>query len=298
MYRFRIFVFQLAVLQLLCLNIWGQINYALIEKDSLLLSNDGDKGKPFSKDNLSYYLPGFEVDTNGDYFFLSGDKKTVLIMYNDSNELKRYSFSEFRPSRLYLFGDSIIVFDRQYDSNSLFIIDKKNGSIINKKKDVIKTRVNSYSFYLDRIILEIFDNKVSSIAKPEFRYLEVDFNGNIMGEIPHDYGMLLSKMTPPFHMSESWDSPRFLGFWREKMVFKIFDIETYNTVFLLYDPNSKESIFRQISQNHLFQFGQLFYDPWDELVKLRNETIYMVGHDTSNLIIVKISMSDLFDSID
>ncbi len=263
-----------------------------IKKDSISF-----KDVPINKNNDQYYLEGFEVDSNGVYYFLTGSSNNAILTKHDGNKvLLKKRYTEFHPSRMYLVNDSIILFDYYYQENNLFILNKINGEVLYSKNKILTNRVNAFAYINNKIILEVFNDQPNIDMRTKTGYLEMDFSGNIMGAAAHDYGLLGGLKDLPFEIkNREWNTTWFIGEWQNRLLFYYVDFETSNNVFVLYDPNTKLKKTNILAESY---FEKNFYDPWLELIKLRTEILYVVGHDEKNVIVQQIRMGDMFPSVE
>jgi hypothetical protein len=266
----------------------------LNDKISIPIAKNGE-GIPVIINEYGYQLYGFDADSSNIFYFLTGtkDEPTTLLKYNQDKEILRKEF-DFNPSRLYVKNDSIIIFDNCNKANNLFILNTFNGTLLDRKTKVLANQVNSHAFTDSIIVLQVFDDQAFVNIHTETGYIAMNFNGEVVKLLNHDYGLLGGMQNPPFEVSPEWDNPWYLGEWKNYKLFYIFDVETFGTVFLLYHPELKNTYKYHFPQGY---FGKQFYDPWLELIKLRNEILFIIGHDEMNVIIHQIKMDDLFPAL-
>lgn len=266
-----------------------------VNKDTIPISK-GSNGIPIYMEEDTYYLEGFEVDLNGDYYFMTGTpENAILVKFNSKNELFRKQYKEFHPSRIHITNDSIILFDYYFERNNLFILNKENGEIKYHRNNILTNRVNSFAYLDDRIILEIFNDQPVIDINTELGYIEMNFSGNIIGSSDHEYGLLGGMSNMPFKINNpELNIPWSLGIWKDCLLFFYIDFVTFDYVFVLYNPNLQSTYSYTLSENF---FDKQFYDPWHELLKLRNGIIYAVGHRNNNIIISKLKMDEMFPKV-
>lgn len=268
-----------------------------VEKDTIPFAKKNNSGVPLYKgDKYDYLLHGFDVDSKGNYYFLSGSAEyAILSVYEGEKKISSKHYTEFHPSRIYITHDSLIVFDYYSQKNNLFILNKEEGEIIYTKKKILTNRVNAFAFLDDKIILEVFNDQPNIDMNTEIGFVEMNFAGKITASLDHGYGLLGGMKNPPFDVENpEWNSPWLLGKWRDYILFFYIDFETDNRVFILYAPETKSKFSFNVSKD---VFEKEFYDPWHELMELENGIIYVVGYEDQNIIITKLSLDEMFPKL-
>lgn len=107
---------------------------------------DKQRGIPFIKGQLGEYIvKGFDIDSDGNYYFLGGEKATLACFSKYGKSIYRKSFFNLTPSQTYILGEKLYLFeigDRL--SCSLVEINRINGLLIQQNSKTIKSVLKSY----------------------------------------------------------------------------------------------------------------------------------------------------------
>lgn len=89
-------------------------------------------GVPFSRDHQGQYsIQGFEIDINGNVYFLGGKNVTLACFTKDGKSIFRKAYPHLVAGEMTIVGGSLFVFETGTESlNTIVEIDKTNGSII------------------------------------------------------------------------------------------------------------------------------------------------------------------------
>lgn len=245
---------------------------------------DNIKGVPFTIVMNDYNIEGFDVDENGDFFFLGGDN-TVLVSYSMSGEeLCRVNLKKFKQGPIHIVKNSLYVFDNKYDSNSLFELDKRDGKIVTEHLGLIDNRVNSVYFSDTSFFLEIFNYQNTIDLDTKVHFLEFDFESNFKSESTDRYGL------PEFFKS-IYANEYFIGKWENGYVFWDYDIDNEQYMYLMRDQFGKT-----ISKNNLDEnnFGKSFYGAPLEHFRIRGNYLYQLNRAGDNACITVIDLNELF----
>lgn len=154
----------------------------------IALRLDLNGGVPYSHDDNEYYLEGFEVDGEETLYFLGGDD-AVISCFKGEKLLYSKKYSEFLPNHLYLYGDTLYVFDYKFGKNNLFVLNKLDGTIIDVFLSITANKVNNYNFEDDGLILRVFNREEKTTMKTELAYVRYNLQGLLMEPIDNIYNI-------------------------------------------------------------------------------------------------------------
>jgi hypothetical protein len=244
-------------------------------------------GVPFYKDEMAFYVEGFEVDKEGGFYFCGGDT-TTIVCYS-KNVLKfRKTYTEFVNNQLYILNDKLYLFDNMSDRNNLFVLDKTSGKILTVYSHIINNKVNSYLFMDSSLVLMVFDNKKKIDMGTEVGYVEYTLSGKLIKEVGNSCN--LPKVIFPKEVELK--GTQYLGKWNNGFVFWDWDIDKDLYMFILRNNKGELVATENIDEK---VFGKSFYGNPVEHKKLRNGSIFILGHDEKDAIITELPLKELFN---
>ena len=245
---------------------------------------NNDNGVPFYKDELAYYIDGFDIDKNGNFYFLAGEN-AILACFTGENLKFRKTFTEFESNQIYLLDDKIYLFDDMFNKNNLFCLDRNNGNIISRNQNILKNSVNSFLFRDTSLIMEIFNNQKSIDMSTELGIVLFSLTGKFIKQVNNVYN-LPSNLNP-----KSYDV-QYLGQWNDDYVYWDYDLDNRLYKFILRNKKGEIIATQNIDKK---VFGKSFYGNPIEHKKLRNGSIYILGHDEKEVIITELPLKELFN---
>ena len=108
---------------------------------------DIKNGVPFSKDiqGGGYYTEGFDIDSNGNYYFLGGRNATLACFSKYGAPIFRKTYLNLAPAQICIVGGKLFFFEiGQKGLNTLVEIDKSNGLFIDKYSKTIATALKEF----------------------------------------------------------------------------------------------------------------------------------------------------------
>lgn len=249
---------------------------------------DNVKGVPFStpEGGLDYGVSCFEVDEQGNVYFLGGQKHTTLAAFKGSTQLFRKEITgEFGDNNLYLYKDKLYVLDRKYNVstrsfvNSLYAFNRINGEI--DKKQILQVKKISDCQFIDTsLIIETVSDKNGT---PLTAHQQFTLSGkfvrnvgniyNLPARVLKEYGQLLGKVGANYlFCNRDFDTKRF--------EFKLL---------------TREGVIIREKALLAKQFGEAFYEDPDDNRKLRNNSVFILGRSGKNALITEIPLSDLLN---
>ena len=94
-------------------------------------------GVPFFKDKIvDYCIEGFEVDEQGNFYFLAGEK-TTLAVFSGAKLTYCNNYKEFKPNQIYILKNRLYILDDNSENN-LYVLDTSNGFIVKEYNNIIK----------------------------------------------------------------------------------------------------------------------------------------------------------------
>jgi hypothetical protein len=179
-----------------------------IEKRQIAIVLNNIKGVPFSKDNdmSDYAINGFEIDSDGKFYFAGGKTKATLAFFKDSRQLFRKVYSEFPPSQLYIWQNRLYVFDA-FKSN-LWVLNPNTGAILNKYEKITTKRFDDYLFADSSLIIQTpYGDKT--------KFERFNLKGQYTGEAPGESNIAPFTTKGANGPSEA----EFLGKWNDDLIF-------------------------------------------------------------------------------
>lgn len=245
---------------------------------------DNEKGVPYKKviKNRIYCIEGFDVDEYGNLYFLGGGENATLACFSDTILKFKRRYKDFYSSAIYISDDKLYLFDltnnsTSFPSNSLYVLNKDSGKIINKYLHLVDNKVNSCYFRDTSLILEIVDNSGMSLFYTLFN-LE---------------GRYIKQVNNIFNLPEGFNfKATFIGEWNNNYLYSYHDVDKNEYIFLLSNKQGKLLATMKIDDKlfgDFFVMGAMKYDI------LRNGNIYVLGIDKTNILITILPIKDLFN---
>lgn len=248
-----------------------------------------DNGVPLYKQDIGYFVGGFDIDERGYYYFLGGDNP-ILACFKGNELVYRKRYDEFKANQIYILNDKLYIFDYKYGKNSLFVLDKADGSIIGSYKNIIKNRVNSFLFMDTSLIMEVFDNKKKIDMSTQMGFAMFDLTGKFIKQVSNRYN--LSKVVYPNEFEVN--ATQFLGAWNNNFVYWDYDIDNKLYMFTLRNKEGKLIGTTNIDKKF---FGKPFYGNPVEHKRLKNDNIYILSRDGNDAVITVLPLNVLFSLI-
>jgi hypothetical protein len=234
-------------------------------------------------------VEGFEIDKNGNFYFLGGDS-TILACFSDRTQKYRRQFNEFHASSLYITEGKLYLFDRAYNknhtnvSNSIFVIELSTGHIFDKHQNIIRNVINSCEFKDTSLILEVFDKQKKIDMSTELGFALYSLSGKFIKQVNNRYNL-------PDSLKPNKLFPFFLGTWNNYLVYQKYDYNTRQFDFFLRNNEGKLISTVKIDENLV---GKEFYLGYAEHKKIRNDNLYILGYKGKDAIITILPLKDLF----
>ena len=245
---------------------------------------NNDNGVPFYKDELAYYIDGFDIDKNGNFYFLAGEN-AILACFTGENLKFRKTFTEFESNQIYLLDDKIYLFDDMFNKNNLFCLDRNNGNIISRNQNILKNSVNSFLFRDTSLIMKIFNNQKTIDMSTELGIVLFSLTGKFIKQVNNVYNL-------PSNLNPKCCNVQFLGQWNDDYVYWDYDLDNRLCKFILRNKKGEIIVTKNIDEK---VFGVPFYGNPIEHRKLRNGSIYILGRDKKEVIITELPLKELFN---
>jgi len=254
-------------------------------------------GIPYSKDHEDgdYYVEGFDVDSNENFYFLGGNKATLACFSNEGKSLYRRSFSNLVPGQMNIWEKKIYFFEIGVNNlNTLVEIDKSNGMVIQQYPKTITKVLKSYGY--KQIYAYQFDEFLDSILHITY----IDSGGientkticfNLRAELIPDCGQHVAN-GPPIASEGRFEH---LGKWGNKYVLGRFDDDDNNK----YDLSLRDSANNEIAKSFVDRryLGKPMCGTYcmpQEHRKVRNDKLYMLNRDKNMAVITEIDLATIF----
>ena len=244
-----------------------------------------DKGIPFFKDQMDYYVDGFDIDKDGKFYILGGLPATLVCFNNNILQFHK-KYTEFHSGQLYIYNDKLYLFDAKYRKSNIFVLNKTDGTIEKECKNISNNGINSFLFRDSSLIVEVFDDNINLNKQLPLSYMVFDLNGKYLKHTNNIYNV-------PAIVNPSKKSMQYLGLWMNNFIYWDYDVDRKQYIFILKNEYGKIISSKSIDEK---VFGKSFYGNPIEHKKIRNGNIYILTHDYKNAIITEISINDLFSA--
>lgn len=290
-----VFVFGfLAVLILPLIWSYSQIRpNQIISYKQIRIPLDKLKGVPFKIDDRGeYYIEGFDIDSNENFYFL-GDKKATLACFSKNGKsIYRKSFLNFSPGEIHILGEKLYFFEIGNSlSNTLVEINKTSGLLIKTYPKSITNVLKSYGYtsidyykFIDSILkITYIDNEGIEKTKT----ICFNFTGELMANC--------QRHTSNSVAIENENSYERLGQLGSNYVLGKFDDDSKKYELSLRDRSNAVISNSFIELKYLGKpfCGDLLCMP-PEHRKLRNNKFYMLNRDKNMAVITEIDLVDIF----
>lgn len=247
---------------------------------------DMNKGVPVTIDNIDFYIDGFEIDEEGNFYFLDGEPAT-LVCFSETTQIYRKEYKEFKSSTIYILHNKLYIFDYKYEKNNLFVLNKTDGAVESSYNKIIKNRVNSFLFRDTCLVMEVFDNKKNIDMTTKMGFVIFDLKGKYIKQANNRYNIPNALYPQEFENNTT----EFMGLWGSSFLYWDYNVDTRQYIFTVRDKAGKILSSKNIDEK---VFGESFYGNPSEHRRLRNGNVYVLGHDNRNAIITILSLTDLF----
>ena len=245
---------------------------------------DNEKGVPFYKDKIDYYVDGFDVDEKGNFYF-SGGNNSIIVCFTEDKLNYTKKFTEFKSNQIYIHNNYLYLFDNKYNKRNLFVLNKNNGTIIKKITKITKDVINSYIFNDSSLIIETFTETNSININENLKYYLYSLEGSYVKQVYNKYA--LPVILNPKNISEE-----FLGCWNENYVYCEYDLDKKLYKFILKNKLGKILANQNIEEKY---FGKRFCENPQEHRKLKNGIIYFIGRDKTVVVVTLLPLNILFN---
>lgn len=259
-----------------CINNTGRAQ-PLFEQVKIPLNNSS--GVPFYYQNNIYYLEGFEVDEKENLYFLGGEKPKLRVFSNSKLQFSK-DYTEFHVNFIKLINNKLYIFD--IEKKTLFTLNKLNGDILKLQHFNITRNINSYSFLDSTIVFEYIQRSKGPI---EFiRVFEQYSIGGKLIQTLHNHQNLSDNL----YNEDSDDC--LLGVYNDFFVFWSYNYETFEDIILVKNKTG-DTIKEMPLKKDIIGFP--FYGNPPELKLMRNNKIYILGHNNNEAIVTIFKLKDI-----
>ena len=244
----------------------------------------------YTKEYKDYFIEGFDIDSVGSYYFLCGQKATLVKIGRDKSPLFRKTYDQFSPNSMTVQKGKIFIFDNTYNHNTLTVLNSQNGDIIKQYPKLLLNVVNSCFYDDSAIILEVFNAEKPITMNTNVAYLKYRMNGEFIEEVKDKYGVPLSIFSEQAVNMVGY----IVGQVNDTLVFKKSDDEIGNCTFWIGDTSGK--IFQKAVITGKI-FGTFLPEGEQEHFKVRNRNIYVLSRKEKNVCITIIPIDQLFSNL-
>lgn len=258
-------------------------------KKQTLIPLSNINGVPFYKDPElnDIGIDGFEIDTNGYFYFFGGNTVPCLAVFNGNKQLFRKTYRELiSGSELHFYKNSFYGFAFDKGGKSVFInINPANGSLSTVANPLVSTKFISDTFIDSCIVLQ-----VPSRALDSSYYELYSISGRYLQRVKNQYNLNAGIMPEK--------DAELLGMWNGNYVFWNLDFSQGDSQiqkFWLINKAGK-ILAKKSFPNRGNIFGGIYAENPSEHRKVRNGNLYILGRSrTSNdALITKVPLQTFF----
>jgi len=225
-----------------------------------------------------FFIDGFEIDNNGNFYFLGGDKSISLAVFSGSQLIYRARYKNISTGvgQLYFSRNVLYTFNR-LSPNKLFLINPINGVIIKAYENKVSEKINSYTFTGNNLIIQsLSDSKIiyNQYTLTVKRIRQAVNKYNLLFNIPNDV--------------------QFLGNWKDKFVFYMISGRNFEKQRFYVTDKSGKILAQRILANDNLIFGDGYAENPPEDRKVRNGNLYVLGRKSNFALITEIPLQNFF----
>jgi hypothetical protein len=123
----------------------------------------------------------------------------------------------------------------------------------------------------------------------------IDYSGNYLGQENRTLGLLDGIKDHSLNIEDAEWHPLWLIGENEGYQLYYYVNDNFDFVFILQNEKSKQYCKYHLPSSNI---SNIFYDPWNELIKLRNGILFIVTYHDKNVIINQIRVKDMFQKLE
>ncbi|BAU55987.1 hypothetical protein [Mucilaginibacter gotjawali] len=252
-------------------------------KKQTLIPLSNVNGVPFYKeqDMNDWVIDGFEIDNDGTFYFLGGDKVDCLAVFSGTKQIVRKTYKEWPGRQLYFYKNNLYTFGGEKKNQNLIkVLNPSTGLIIKTYCNIPDKHIDQY-FFTDSSII------IGAMGDTAMWYERYSLSGKFIGKSPNEYGV------PSFIIPENgkFSSCEFLGKWNDNYVF--WGNSDLNAPHQLYLVDNKGKILaKRIIPKGLT--GKGYFEESDEDRKVRNGSFFVLGRKGNDALITEIPLASFF----
>ena len=164
-----------------------------INKVTISLDNFDINGLKYHSTNLGVFIDGFDIDQEGNYYFLTRTKDGNSYLSKFSNSLNPTKIWEQKLEnggygKINHESDSILILLDE-KSNSLVWIRDTDGTVLKKFNNFITNKIVDCNFLENTISCELYNIPDQESTRLESGYALFDFYGNLIGSAKNLYDL-------------------------------------------------------------------------------------------------------------
>lgn len=255
-------------------------------KKQTLIPLNNVNGVPFYRDQElnDIGINGFEIDTNGYFYFFGGNTIPCFAVFNGNKQLFRKTYKELNSgSELHFYKNSFYSFAFDRSGKFIFIkINMANGSLNTVDNPLISKKFIANTFIDSCIVLQVPGRVIDS------NYYELySISGLYLKKVKNEYN--LNAGIVPERNAE------LLGTWNGNYVFYDLDDDSKHQKFWLVNKGGKILAIKSIINNDNL-FGRGYAEEPIEHRKVRNGNLYVLGRSRTgnNALITEVPLQTFF----
>lgn len=238
------------------------------------------KGIPYTFADRAYYVGGFDVDDSGNYYFLNGDNVvSTLVKFNGDKLIYRKKSKDYTGIQFYISGNNLFVLN--YLSHSLYAVDK-DGNLLKAYSHFTNKPINTSRFLDTMLVLDVLNSNMT------LNYYAYSLSGKFYKNTQNPFDL----PNNIYAKNRSVTDAVYIGKWNDKYVF--WDVDSRRQG---YEKYWLVNVNGDVLKTRYYQskvFGETFEIP-ENYEKIKNNTIYVFGHNGTDGIITELSLSDMFN---
>jgi hypothetical protein len=241
---------------------------------------DNLKGIPYTFSEMNYYVDGFDVDGEGNYYFLNNENGFgTLAKFSGAHQEYRKKSKAYIGNQFYISGDNVLFLN--YFSKGLAIFNL-NGTFVKNISHFTKQNINSSRFQDSLLILDVMNEKAT------LNYYLYSQSGEFIRKVNNAFALPANVIIK----DQAITGVIYLGKWDNEYVFWYID-DKRNGYEKFWIANNTGKIIKTVYYK-TNMLGSTFENPGD-YTKIKNNSIYILRHNAETGIITELSLKDMFN---
>jgi hypothetical protein len=267
---------------LICINALFCFSQTFPKKQTLIpLSNVN--GVPFYKDPElnDLGIDGFEIDSNGNFYFLGGDKITCLAVFSNNKPKYRKTYKGFHPTSLYIHDNSLYTFVLGNSGvNDLVNLNLTNGVVKKRYTHLTSKNIAFYTFADSSIVIE-------TLSIDTALFYQYNLKGKYISQVLNQYN-ISSNILPAKIQQSEWE---LLGKWNDNFIFWNTNPESKDEKLCMVNKDGKVIANKTLPAKFS---GNGYVSNLSEDRKVRNGSLFVLGRKGKYALITEVPLQTFF----